>query len=73
VADGSIINIVGVPGGPAVTKYGPTPVVGQWGSYKIPIADFALTNPLILKFSIADGTGNSTNLFYVDDVGFTTE
>jgi hypothetical protein len=73
VEDGNVINIVGVPGGPPVTKYGPTPVVGQWASYKIPLADFNLTNPLILKFAIADGTGNPTNLYYVDDVGFTTE
>jgi len=73
VPDGTPINVVGVPGGPPVTTYGPTPVVGKWGSYKIPISAFGLTNPLILKFSIADGTGNPTNLYYVDDVGFTTE
>jgi hypothetical protein len=56
-----------------MTKYGPVPVVGKWGSYKIPIADFGFNNPLVLKFSIADGTGNPTNRFYVDNVGFTTQ
>jgi hypothetical protein len=60
-------------GSSAGTKYGPTPVVGQWANYKIPLADFGFNNPLILKFTIADGTGDPTNLFYVDDVGFSAE
>lgn len=67
VADGTPIQIVA---GPGVTKYGPVPTVGKWGCYKIPLADFGLTNPLILKLSITDGTGLVPNLFYVDDVGF---
>jgi hypothetical protein len=69
VADGSPIAFVA---GGGVTKYGPIPQVGVWGQYKIPLADFKLGNPSILKFSLTDGTGNPTNLFYVDDVGFTT-
>jgi hypothetical protein len=69
VKDGDPLTVAG----PGITKYGPVPVVGQWNSYKIPLADFAFNNPDVLKFSIADGTGNPTNLFYVDNVGFTTQ
>lgn len=68
VSDGLMLNL----GGQYGTAYGPNPTVGQWGSYKIPLADFKLTNPLIQKFSITDGTGNVPNLFYVDNVGFST-
>ncbi len=56
--------------GPGITKYGPVPVVGVWGCYKVPLADFGLTNPVVQKFTITDGTGNVPNLFYVDNVGF---
>lgn len=70
VPDGSPLVVAG---GSAGTKYGPTPVVGQWASYKVPLADFGFNNPLVLKFTIADGTGDPTNLFYVDDVGFSAE
>lgn len=57
-----------------IAPYGPAggPVVGQWGSYKIPISAFSLTDTTVLKFWIQDDTGRSTNLFYVDNVGFTT-
>lgn len=50
--------------------WGPLPKKGIWGCYKIPLSYFQLNNPLILKFSIADGSGLQTNVFYVDDVGF---
>jgi hypothetical protein len=70
VPDGTMIQVVA---GPNTTKYGPVPTVGKWGCYKIPLADFGLTNPLILKFNITDGTGNVPNLFYVDDVAFSTQ
>jgi hypothetical protein len=66
VPDGKLLNIVGPP-------YGPVPVVGKWGTYKIPLSDFALTNMHIQKFTIADGTGLTSNLYYVDNVGFTVE
>ena len=66
VADGKPVTVSGPP-------YGPVPVAGQWGTYKIPLSDFGLTNHFILKFTIADGTGLDANLFYVDDIGFTTE
>ena len=57
-----------------VAPYGPTggPVVGQWNSYKIPLSAFALTDTTVLKFFIQDESGLASNLFYVDDVGFTT-
>jgi len=61
VADGNIINIG------AGTPYGPAPQAGVWGCYVIPLKDFALTNPLIQKFTIATGTGAT---YYVDNVGF---
>lgn len=66
----------GPPGGvnvvaPGLTKYGPAPVVGQWATYKIPLADFGLTNPLVLKFSIADGSGDPAgSIIYFDNIGF---
>ncbi len=66
MADGKAVVVSGPP-------YGPAPVAGQWGTYKIPLSDFALTNHFILKFTIADGTGLDSNLFYVDDIGFMTE
>lgn len=35
--------------------YGPTaPVVGAYNTYKIPLSDFGLTNPLILKANLGD-------------------
>ena len=66
VADGKPVTVSGPP-------YGPVPVAGKWGTYKIPLSEFALTNRMILKFTIADGTGRDSNVFYVDDVGFTSE
>lgn len=67
VADGVPVTVAG----PGITKYGPALVVGQFTSYKVPLADFALTNQLIQKFTIADGTGVSTNLYYVDNIALT--
>jgi hypothetical protein len=69
VADGIPLTVAG----PQMTKYGPAPVAGQWNSYKIPLADFGFNNPSVLKFTIADGTGINSNLYYVDNVGFTTQ
>jgi hypothetical protein len=65
-ADG-LISLVA---GPGLTKYGPVPVAGTWGCYVVPIADFHLVNPAIMKFSITDGTGLPTNKIYFKDVGF---
>jgi len=54
-----------------ITQYGPPggPVVGQWGTYKIPLSAFALDNTTVLDFFIQDQLG--TGVFYVDSVGFT--
>lgn len=49
---------------------GDTAPVGVWESCKVPLAAFKLTNPVILKFAIGDETGLSSNLWYLDDVGF---
>jgi hypothetical protein len=66
VPDGKPVTVAGPP-------YGPTPSAGQWASYKIPLSQFELSNKIVQKFTIADASGNDTNLFYVDDVGFTAE
>ena len=49
---------------------GSNPPVGQWESCKVPLSAFGMTDPVILKFSIGDQTGVSTNVWYLDDVGF---
>jgi hypothetical protein len=64
--DGKQVVVSGPP-------YGPKPVAGQWATYKIPLSEFALDNPMIQKFTIADGTGLTSNLYYVDNVGFTAD
>ncbi len=54
-----------------VLKYGPSPVVGMWGHYVVPIVDLQLTNSAILKFAIQDQTGLQLNEWFIDNVGFT--
>jgi hypothetical protein len=54
-----------------VLKYGPAPIIGMWGHYIVPLADLQLTNTAILKFAIQDQTGEATNEWFVDNVGFT--
>lgn len=54
-----------------VSSYGPTPVVGQWGVYHIPLADLCVSKTNVYKFLIQDQTGLSTNVWYVDNVAFT--
>jgi hypothetical protein len=63
-------GLISLVAGPGLTKYGPVPVAGQWGCYDVPIKDFNLVNPAIMKFSITDGTGLPTNKIYFKDVGF---
>jgi len=57
-----------------VTAYGPAPVAGQWGTYKIPLSAFCVgagtSNVNVYKFHIQDQTGLSSNTWYVDNVGF---
>ena len=53
-----------------VTKYGPAPVVGQWNTYTVPLSDLGVLGTAIYKFCIQDRTGLSSNVWYVDNVGF---
>jgi hypothetical protein len=54
----------------SIAQYGPPggPVVGQWGTYEIPLSAFGLTNQTINSFYIQNQSG--TGLFYVNNVGF---
>ena len=62
-----------------LANYGPAPVVGQWGTYKIPLVDvltqYSSGSPVyesaIYKFGLQDETGLSSNVWYIDNVGFT--
>jgi hypothetical protein len=49
---------------------GDNPPVGVWTAYKVPLSIFALTNPIILKFSIGDQTGLAANSWNFAAVGF---
>jgi hypothetical protein len=49
----------------------PAPTPEVWSSCKIPLSAFSLTQPLIRKFNLQDETGLPTNLYYLDNVGFT--
>jgi len=53
-----------------VLDYGPAPVVGQWAVYTIPLSDIGVANTNIYKFAIQDQTGLSSNVVYLDDIGF---
>jgi hypothetical protein len=53
-----------------VLNYGPAPVVGQWGTYSIPLSALCVAGTSIYKFAIQDQTGLSSNEWYVDNVGF---
>jgi hypothetical protein len=73
IATGVILNVL---------NYGPAPVVGQWTTYKIPLgaAGYQLASGThIYKFMIQDqtadiqGSGYTTNHWYVDGIYFTTQ
>ena len=54
-----------------VLAYGPQPVAGRWATYKIPLSVLGVQNSKsVYKFFIQDETGRSSNLFYVDNIGF---
>lgn len=58
--------------GKDVLKYGPAPVVGQWATYTVPLADLCVGGGIdVYKFDIQDQTGQLQNTWYVNDVGFT--
>jgi hypothetical protein len=79
VGDKQIMNANGTPEVVNPTAYGPAPVVGQWATYKIPLSAVltqhssgsAVLATAVYKFAIQDQTGRSSNLFYVDNLGFT--
>jgi Calx-beta domain len=52
---------------------GSNPPVGQWESCKVPLSAYSLTDLTILKFSISDQTGLSSNHYYLDNVGFSAD
>ena len=53
-----------------VLDYGPAPVVGQWNTYTVPLADLGVLGQPIYKFCIQDKTGLANNVWYADNVGF---
>jgi hypothetical protein len=54
-----------------VLEYGPTPVVGTWATYTIPLSDVCVGGGInVYKFAIQDQTGLGSNTWYVDNVGF---
>jgi len=61
-----------LPAGSAIDplKYGPAPMVGQWSTYKIPLADAGVAGLRVMKFAIQDQTGLANNVFYLNDIGF---
>jgi hypothetical protein len=61
-----------IPVGVAVNpfKYGPAPEVGQWATYRIPLADFGLGTARLYKFAIQDQTGRSGHSFFLNEIGF---
>jgi hypothetical protein len=61
--EGAVLNLPGNYCSPALA-------VGVWTNCSIPMSAFQLTNTTILKFSIHDETGLSSNTWYVDNVGF---
>jgi hypothetical protein len=62
-----------------LANYGPAPVVGKWATYKIPLTavltQYSSGAPVfqtgVYKFAIQDQTGLASNLWYVDNIGFT--
>ena len=64
-----------------LADYGPAPVAGQWATYKIPLSvvltQYSSGSPVyethVYKFGLQDQTGLSKNVWYLDNVGFTTQ
>lgn len=60
--DGPVIDI---------SPYGPAAVVGKWGTYKIPLSAFGLTNTTVLKYWVQGNTQGALR-WYIDNTGFAT-
>jgi hypothetical protein len=62
-----------------VADYGPTPVLGRWATYRIPLSAVLTQHKggqptqvtSVYKFAIQDQTGLASNVWYVDNAGFT--
>jgi hypothetical protein len=55
------------------SAFGPAnPPVGEWSQFEVPLSVFGLTDTTILKFSISDQTGLSSNKWNLCNVGFST-
>ncbi|MDB6104060.1 MAG: hypothetical protein JWO52_4059 [Gammaproteobacteria bacterium] len=70
IAEGALVNVL---------NFGPTPVIGQWAAYKIPLrlGGYELPASHIYKFMIQDQTadqgGFTTNKWYVDNIYFSAQ
>ncbi len=53
-----------------ISAYGPAPVVGQWGTYIIPLTAVGVTGQPIMKFGLQDQTGLASNVWYVQTAAF---
>lgn len=57
-----------------LTKYGPVPVAGQWGVYKVPLADLGvLGDKTLYKVLIQSHLATVPNSYELDAIGFTMD
>lgn len=53
-----------------ISKYGPVPVAGKWGTYTVPLKDLCLFgDPTLYKMGLQDQSGKPAS-WWVDNVGF---
>jgi hypothetical protein len=56
-----------------ISKYGPAPTPGQWGSYSVPLDDVVKDAGVVLqnfyKFAIQNQSGLGDDVYYIADVG----
>lgn len=58
--------------GKDVLKYGPAPIAGVWATYTIPLVDLCIApGANVYKFGLQDKTGLASNVWYVNNAGFT--
>jgi len=53
-----------------ISKYGPTPLLGVWGTYRIPLNQLGVLGQQIYKFALQDHSGSTGTVFLVDNVQF---
>lgn len=70
------VNAQAVAPSDANGTYGPTPVVGKWATYKVPLENMNVgpgtDNVHIYKFCIKSQTNSSANTWYVNNVHYIT-